>query len=97
VSLTEDINAFSPACDGILSADRFHALDRMLDFARNSHAIVRASFVLSLTYNVIGISFAVAGLLTPLVSAVLMPVSSVSVVAFTTLLTRWYARKRRLA
>ncbi|MCZ7556685.1 MAG: heavy metal translocating P-type ATPase metal-binding domain-containing protein [Bacteroidia bacterium] len=97
VSLTEDINAFSPACDGILSADRFHTFDRMLDFARNSHAIVRASFILSLTYNVIGISFAVAGLLTPLVSAVLMPVSSVSVVAFTTLLTRWYARKRRLA
>ncbi len=97
VSLSEDINAFSPACDGILEARSFDAFDRMLAFARSSHAIVRASFVLSVMYNVIGLSFAVAGLLTPLISAILMPVSSVSVVVFTTLLTRWSARKRRLA
>ena len=96
ISLSEDINAFSPACDGILEAGRFATFDRLLAFARGSTAIVKASFVLSIMYNLIGLSFAVSGLLSPLVSAILMPVSSVSVVAFTTLLTRWTARRRRL-
>jgi Cu+-exporting ATPase len=97
VSLSEDINAFSPACDGILDAKHFGSLSRMLDFARSSTRILKASFVLSLTYNTIGLSFAVAGLLTPLVSAILMPTSAVSVVAFTTIMTRWAARRKGLA
>jgi len=96
ISLSEDINTFSPACDGILSASRFAIFDRLLHYSRSSVAVVKASFVLSLTYNVTGISFAVAGLLTPLVSAILMPLSSITVVAFTTLLTRWAAHKQGL-
>lgn len=96
ISLSEDINTFSPACDGILAAEHFPAFDRLLEFARGSVRIVKASFVISIAYNIVGLSFAVAGLLTPLVSAILMPVSSVSVVVFTTVLTRWSARRRGL-
>jgi Cu+-exporting ATPase len=96
ISISEDINTFSPACDGILSADRFAVFHRLLAFSRTSVRIVKASFVISFGYNIIGLSFAVAGLLSPLVSAILMPVSSVSVVAFTTIATRLMARREGL-
>lgn len=96
ISISEDINTFSPACDGILAADRFAIFPRLLAFSKSSVRIVKASFVISFAYNIIGLSFAVAGLLSPLVSAILMPVSSVSVVAFTTVATRLLARRRGL-
>lgn len=96
ISISENINTFSPACDGILSAERFAIFDRLLRFARTSVGIVKASFGISFAYNIIGLSFAVAGMLSPLLSAVLMPVSSVSVVAFTTITTRLMARRRGL-
>jgi Cu+-exporting ATPase len=96
ISISEDINTFSPACDGILAANRFTIFPRLLAFSKSSVRIVKASFVISFAYNIIGLSFAVAGLLSPLVSAILMPVSSVSVVAFTTVTTRLLARRRGL-
>lgn len=96
ISVSENINTFSPACDGILSAERFPLFDRLLRFARTSVGIVKVSFGISFAYNVIGLSFAVAGMLSPLVSAILMPVSSVSVVAFTTIATRLMARRKGL-
>ncbi|MBE0642470.1 MAG: heavy metal translocating P-type ATPase metal-binding domain-containing protein [Bacteroidetes bacterium] len=96
ISISEDINTFSPACDGILAADRFAVFHRLLAFSRTSVGIVKASFVISFAYNIIGLSFAVAGLLSPLVSAILMPVSSVTVVAFTTAATRLMARRKGL-
>lgn len=96
VSVSEDINTFSPACDAILSAEKFHAFDRMLSYAASSMTVVYASFAISFAYNLVGLSFAVMGLLSPLVSAILMPVSSVSVVAFTTVMTRLGARRAGL-
>lgn len=96
ISISEDINTFSPACDGILAAERFALFPHLLGFAKSSVRIVLASFAISFAYNLIGLSFAVSGLLSPLVSAILMPVSSVSVVAFTTVTTRILARRRGL-
>jgi Cu+-exporting ATPase len=96
ISVSEDINTFSPACDAILSADKFPLFDRMLGYARSSMSIVHGSFAISFAYNIVGLSFAVMGLLSPLVSAILMPVSSVSVVAFTTVMTRVQARRAGL-
>jgi Cu+-exporting ATPase len=96
ISVSEDINTFSPACDGILAAERFPVFHRLLEFARTSVGIVKVSFVISFAYNIVGLSFAVAGMLSPLVSAILMPVSSVTVVAFTTVATRVMARRKGL-
>jgi P-type Cu+ transporter len=93
VSLSEDINTFSPACDAILDAEQFHRLDRFLRFARASMTVIHASFGISLVYNAAGLAFAVAGLVSPLLSAILMPASSITAVAFTTLATRAVARR----
>jgi P-type Cu+ transporter len=96
VSISEDINTFSPACDAILAAEQFHRFDRFLRFARATVRVVLASFGISILYNIVGLAFAVTGQLSPLVSAILMPVSSVTVVAFTTVATRFHARRLKL-
>lgn len=84
--------SFSPACDGILDADRLARLPVFLRFARGCRRIVMVSFGLSILYNAVGLSFAVQGVLSPLLSAVLMPLSSVSVIAFATATTHLLAR-----
>lgn len=93
IAVADNIYHFSPACDAILDAGKFSSLERFLSFSQKSMRIVKAAFVFSFFYNLIGLSFAVSGLLTPLVAAILMPVSSVSVVAFITLAVNWAAQR----
>ncbi|MFP4292571.1 MAG: heavy metal translocating P-type ATPase [Cyclobacteriaceae bacterium] len=93
VAVADNIYHFSPACDAILDARQFSKLDRYLSFSRKSMNIVKAAFLFSFFYNVIGLSFAVSGLLTPLIAAILMPVSSVSVVGFITLAVNWAGKR----
>ncbi len=92
VAITEDTSAFAPACDAILDADRFGSLPAVLHYSRRAMHVIYACFALSFLYNTIGLSFAVTGRLSPLVSAVLMPISSVTVVSVAVLGARWAAR-----
>ncbi|MGA0368116.1 MAG: heavy metal translocating P-type ATPase [Kiritimatiellia bacterium] len=92
VAVTEDIQAFSPACDAILDARHLHQLPRFLRFSRLTTRVVLISFTVSLLYNVVGISIAASGQLSPLIAAVLMPLSSVSVLLISVLGTRLAAR-----
>lgn len=96
IVVAEDVSAFSPACDAILEARAFHRLDLFFSFCRSSVKIVLASFGISLLYNCGGLYFAFTGTLSPLVAAVLMPLSSITVVAFTTLTVRALARREGL-
>lgn len=93
VAIVEDISLFSPASDAILDAKYFAQLPDYLQYTRRALWILRLSFGISLSYNIVGLSFAVQGLLTPLIAAMLMPFSSVSVVFFVTLAT-WLVRPR---
>ncbi|KQC30093.1 heavy metal translocating P-type ATPase [Flagellimonas eckloniae] len=93
VSISEDINVFSPACDAILDASNLTKLPAFLKLSRKSIQIIKLSFLLSLCYNVIGLYFAVTGQLEPVVAAILMPLSSISIVIFTTLCTNFLGRK----
>jgi Cu+-exporting ATPase len=92
IAVAEDVYQFSPACDGILDASSFSYLDTYLDFSKKALRIVKISFGISIAYNTIGMFFAVQGLLTPILAAILMPLSSITVVAFTTIATRWAGR-----
>ncbi len=87
VAVADDVYSFSPACDVILQSNRLKDFGRILKYIKSSIAVVRWSIVISLIYNVIGLSFAVRGELTPIVAAILMPLSSITVVAFVSLLT----------
>ncbi|MCM2271898.1 MAG: heavy metal translocating P-type ATPase metal-binding domain-containing protein [candidate division Zixibacteria bacterium] len=93
IAVSDQAINFTPACDGILEASQLHKLNKFLLLARASRNLILASIAISIFYNVIGLAFAASGHLSPLVSAILMPVSSVSVVLFATLGTRLAARR----
>lgn len=83
---------FSPASDAVLEADKFEKLANFIGFSRTALWIVYISFTISFLYNVIGIGIALAGYMSPVIAAILMPISSVSVVAFATFVTRGAGR-----
>lgn len=84
ISISDNINNFSPACDAILDSEKFNKLKMFFDFSRASQHIIVASFIISILYNVIGLGFAIIGELSPVIAAILMPISSISIVLFTT-------------
>jgi Cu+-exporting ATPase len=92
VAVVEKIGAFSPASDVIIDAVQVSKLHGILTLSRRAARIVRFSFGISAAYNLIGVSIAATGLLSPLVCAVLMPLSSASVVLFACAMTAWSAR-----
>ena len=93
IAISEDVNVFSPACDAILDASKFKELYAYIKASKSAIKIIKWSFVLSFIYNVVGLYFAVTGQLAPVVAAILMPMSSISIVVFTTVLTNLLGRK----
>ena len=94
ISISENVNVFSPACDAILDASQFDRLHYFLKFSKNSMKTIYMSFTLSLLYNVVGLSFAITGNLLPLVAAIIMPLSTITIVSFVTLMSNYYASKK---
>ena len=93
LAVSENINVFSPACDGILDATVFNKLPVFITLSHKTLSIIKISFVISFLYNIIGLLFAVSGNLSPIIAAILMPISSISVVIFVTLSTNFIAKK----
>lgn len=96
VTVSENINSFSPACDAILDAEVFDNFSVFMKLANQSRKVVIWSFGLSFMYNSIGLYFAVSGLLSPIVAAILMPISSITIVVFVTIATNVLARRNGL-
>ena len=92
-SISENVNIFSPACDGILDASKFTNIPSFLSLSRKSITIIKYAFIFSLLYNLVGLAFAVSGHLKPVIAAILMPLSSISIVVFTTIATYIVAKK----
>lgn len=93
VAVAEDMNSFSPSCDAILESSAFGDLPKFLRLSQVAVNLVIVAFIISFLYNVIGLAFAVTANLSPVVAAILMPVSSISVVGFATAST-WLAASR---
>ncbi|MDR7370638.1 heavy metal translocating P-type ATPase metal-binding domain-containing protein [Flavobacterium aquidurense] len=91
ISISENVNVFSPACDAILDASEFSRLDYFLRLSHKSIWIIKMSFVLSLLYNIVGLSFAITGNLLPLVAAIIMPLSTITIVSFVTLMSNYFS------
>jgi P-type Cu+ transporter len=96
IAVTESTNNFTPASDGILEAGRLSRLSSYLLFTKANKQVVIASFVLSIVYNIIGLTFALQGILSPLVAAILMPSSSISIILLTFGASSLYARYLKL-
>lgn len=94
ISISENVNVFSPACDGILDASQFKKIAFFIQYSKNAMKIIYMSFTLSLLYNLVGLSFAVTGNLLPIVAAIIMPLSTITIVSFVTIMSNIYAIKK---
>lgn len=93
VAVVENVSAFSPASDVILAAGMVPRTAEVLRYAKQSLRVVRAAFWISAAYNLVGVAIAASGKLSPVVCAILMPVSSVTVVAFACGAAAWLGRR----
>ncbi len=96
IAVTDDLNYFTPASDAILDGRNLTLLPDLIGFSRIAVKIVIACLVISFLYNLVGLGFAVTGHLSPLVAAVLMPLSSISVVVFSTVTVNFLAKLKNL-
>jgi Cu+-exporting ATPase len=96
IAVSENSAQFSPASDAILDGTKVLLLDKFISYAKAGKKIVTASFILSILYNIVGLSFAVQGILSPMIAAILMPASSISIVLFVSLYSFFAARNRGL-
>ncbi len=93
IAISENINVFSPACDGILDAVEFKNLPSFIQLSKKAIQVIKVSFGLSFLYNIVGMFFAISGALSPIIAAILMPISSISVVIFVTISTNYISKK----
>ena len=93
IAVTDDTATLVPACDAIVRADMLRELPALLRYARQMRALIVASLTISVTYNIAGIALAGMGRLTPIVAAILMPTSSITVIAVSALGARFLARR----
>lgn len=93
IAISENVNVFSPACDGILDASKFKQLNQYIKASKSAMKIIKLSFGFSLLYNLVGLYFATTGQLMPVIAAILMPLSSISIVLFTTIATNLVGKK----
>jgi Cu+-exporting ATPase len=93
MAVSDETACIVPACDAVIRGDRLAQLPALLRFTRRARQVVIACFALSIVYNAVGLSLALSGLLTPLVTAILMPVSSLTILALGSGGMRWYARE----
>jgi Cu+-exporting ATPase len=93
IAIATSAHQFTPGSDVILLSDRLVDLPKYLAFARKTMAVVRFCFWTSLVYNAIGLSFAIMGQLQPVVAAILMPASSITVVLLAWIGTEWQKKK----
>jgi len=97
ITLADDINNFTPSCDAILDAKKIAILPSLLKLAKASGWVMGFSFFVSIVYNIIGLYFAMQGLLQPVAAAILMPCSTISIVLITTGMSSLLAWKSGLS
>lgn len=97
ITLADDINNFTPSCDAILDAKRFALLPSVLKLAKASKYLIGFSFLVSIIYNLIGLYFAMQGRLSPMIAAILMPCSTLSIVIIASGVSSIVARSLQLS
>ena len=93
IAISDDTNSFTPSSDVIMNGDKVVDLDKYLNVCKGSITIVKMTFIISFLYNIVGLSYAVTGHMDPLFAAIIMPISSITVVTFTTISTWILGRK----
>ncbi|MBS1782219.1 MAG: heavy metal translocating P-type ATPase metal-binding domain-containing protein [Bacteroidetes bacterium] len=93
ITLADDINNFTPGCDAILDAKRLAVLSSLCKLARSSGRMINFAFVVSILYNLIGLTISVQAKMSPMIAAILMPLSTLSIVLISTGLSAFVAKR----
>ncbi|PKL80802.1 MAG: heavy metal translocating P-type ATPase [Ignavibacteriae bacterium HGW-Ignavibacteriae-4] len=96
IAIAEKSNNFTPGSDAILLGDELDKLPKFMQMSKSAIKIAYASIGISFIYNTVGISFAASGHLSPVVAAILMPISSISVIVFTVSAVNLIAKRKGL-
>ena len=88
-----DRPALPGKADFYFLGDGIAALRRALGASHQLRQVVRDNLILAAVYNLVAVGLCFAGVVTPLIAAVLMPLSSMAIVS----LTAWRLTGRRLA
>jgi len=95
IAVTDQTHLFTPASDAILEGSQIYILNDLMEYAKKAKLIIVLIFILSILYNIIGMYFATSARLSPMVAAILMPISSISIVALSALLSYSFSSKLR--
>jgi len=82
IVISDQANNFSPACDGIVKAAKFGSLLQVVAYLRNARYVIYGAFAMAFMYNGIGLYFAITGQLSPVIAAILMPLSSITIIVY---------------
>lgn len=93
ISISENINVFTPASDAIIDASVLIKLPYFLQFAKNAMKTIKMSYFLAISYNIVGLTFALTNNLSPLVAAIIMPVSTATIICFVTIMSNYFSKK----
>jgi P-type Cu+ transporter len=96
VAISEESNSFTPASDAILKADKLKFILKFIQACRSNKKVVMFAFLISIIYNIVGLSYAVQGTLSPLIAAILMPASSLSILLITFGMSNLLAKRLKL-
>lgn len=91
--VAENNNTFTPACDAIISSDQLPRFINILGYIKSLRLALYGAFAIAFIYNIVGLCFAVTGNLSPVVAAILMPTSSITIMVYGLLSSKWLARK----
>lgn len=96
IAITDEIGNFFPSSDAVIDSKEFTKLNTLLEFAKSAKSVIIFSFLLSFAYNTLGIYYAVTGKFSPVVAAIIMPISSVTIILFTTMTVSFLAKRKGL-
>lgn len=96
IVITDEGNSFNPACEGVLASVTFDKLQNYITFIKASRRLIYLAFIIALLYNTIGLYFAVVGALSPIIAAIIMPTSSLTIIAYGLISSKLLAKKYQI-
>jgi P-type Cu+ transporter len=96
VAVSDNNSLFTPRADAIIKGDQIALLATFLTFIQYGRKVIWLTFIISAIYNVIGLYYALQGILSPLIAAILMPLSSLTIIGITYFLVTTKAKYLKL-
>jgi len=85
IAVSDNIYGYLPECDAILEGHALTKLYQIIHLSQKAASVLKWCYLVSFLYNIIGLYFALSGQLSPLIAAILMPLSSITIVLLSTL------------